>query len=60
MDYSRKDSVTDVIKVEGGCTTNQVFNNSADDSVQPHKGEPLTDEEWMSCCNKERIAKKSA
>ena len=55
-DYSRKDSGSDVIEVEGGCTTNYVSNNDTDDSVQPYQGEPLADEEWMSLYNKERIA----
>ena len=56
-DYSRNDSETDVIEVEEGCTTNYVFNNDADDSVQPYEGKPLADEEWMSRHYKGRTVK---
>ena len=54
-DYNRKDSGTDVIEVEGGCTTNYASSNNADDSVQPYEGEPLADKEWLSSNNKEII-----
>ena len=54
-DYGRNESGSDVIEVEGGCTTNYVSNNDVDDSVQPYQGEPLANEERMSRDNKERI-----
>ena len=57
-DYSRKDSQTDVIEVEEGCTTNYAFNNNTDDSVQPQEGEPLADEELVSRHNEEKIVEK--
>ena len=52
---AEKTQETEVTEVEGGCTTNYAPNNNANDSVQPYKGEPLADEEWMSRDNKERI-----
>ena len=55
-DYSRNDSETDVIEVEGGCTTNYASSNDAEDNVQPYKGKPLAYEEWMSRHYEERTA----
>ena len=56
--FSQKDLGTNVIEVEGGCTTNYVSNNDADDSVQPYEGKALTDEEWTSHDTKVRIVEK--
>ena len=53
-DNSRKDSGTDDIEVEGGCTTNHASNNNADDSIQPYEREYLADEEWICRDHKER------
>ena len=45
------------LRFEGGCTSNYVSNNDADDSVQPYEGKPLADEEWMCRHYKKRTAK---